>query len=200
MITKSFAERYAGGRRKLKSVLIDVSSGEMLDPGEGAAVYFSRPRRNGFDSGGFFTMSQSAADAMAEMCVRHECGVGDMAVLFRLLSVLDQHNYLLVNQAALAKSLSLQRPNVSRSIRRLIELEVLLPGPKVGTHCTYRLNPLFGWKGPNKQHRVALAAEDGAARRRGLRLVDGGLAKRMEEVKMLRQMRLDDQHDEKRQG
>ena len=46
----------------------------------------------------------------------------------------------------------MNRHNVNRSIKKLIELGVILEGVKIGISRSYRLNPNFGWKG----HREAL--------------------------------------------
>ena len=50
----------------------------------------------------------------------------------------------------------MQRQNVQRSIKRLMELGVILEGVKIGVSRSYRLNPSFGWKGSAKGHREAL--------------------------------------------
>ena len=50
----------------------------------------------------------------------------------------------------------MNRHNVNRSIKKLIELGVILEGVKIGISRSYRLNPNFGWKGSAKGHREAL--------------------------------------------
>ena len=50
----------------------------------------------------------------------------------------------------------MNRHNVNRSIKKLIELGVVLEGVKIGVSRSYRLNPNFGWKGSAKGHREAL--------------------------------------------
>ena len=51
----------------------------------------------------------------------------------------------------------MNRHNVNRSIKKLIELGVVLEGVKIGVSRSYRLNPNFGWKGSAKGHREAPA-------------------------------------------
>ena len=58
-----------------------------------------------------------------------------------------------MNQAEIARDLGMQRQNVQRSIKRLMELGVILEGVKIGVSRSYRLNPSFGWKGSAKGHR-----------------------------------------------
>ena len=51
----------------------------------------------------------------------------------------------------------MNRHNVNRSIKKLIELGVILEGVKIGISRSYRLNPNFGWKGSAKGHRECSA-------------------------------------------
>ena len=44
----------------------------------------------------------------------------------------------------------MNRHNVNRSIKKLIELGVILEGVKIGISRSYELNPNFGWKGSAK--------------------------------------------------
>ena len=61
-----------------------------------------------------------------------------------------------VNQAEVSEQVGMNRHNVNRSIKKLIELGVILEGVKIGISRSYRLNPNFGWKGSAKGHREAL--------------------------------------------
>ena len=64
------------------------------------------------------------------------------------------------NDDACSKQFNRQRHEgyvgVNRSIKKLIELGVILEGVKIGISRSYRLNPNFGWKGSAKGHREAL--------------------------------------------
>ena len=44
----------------------------------------------------------------------------------------------------------MHRQHVQRSIKRLIQLGIILEGVKIGISRSYRLNPSFGWKGSAK--------------------------------------------------
>ena len=50
----------------------------------------------------------------------------------------------------------MHRQHVQRSIKRLIQLGIILEGVKIGISRSYRLNPSFGWKGSAKGHREVL--------------------------------------------
>jgi biotin operon repressor len=75
----------------------------------------------------------------------------------KLLSVLDYENLIQVSQADIARELDMHRQHVQRSIKRLLELGIVLEGVRIGISRSYRLNPNFGWKGSAKGHREALA-------------------------------------------
>lgn len=126
---------------------IDQETGEVV---EGFVAYVVPKRKNGFQKG-WFAMSQDALSILKQ--VKH---LDDTRVLFSLLEVLDYENLIQVNQAEIARELGMQRQNVQRSIKRLMDLGVILEGVKIGVSRSYRLNPSFGWKGSAKSHREAL--------------------------------------------
>ncbi|MGR4693219.1 winged helix DNA-binding protein, partial [Escherichia coli] len=87
-------------------------------------------------------------------------------VLMMLLASLDYENFIQVAQADIAEKLEMQKTNVSRSIKGLINLGVIIEGPKIGRSKSYRLNPQFGWKGTVSNHKKAL--------KNGLSVIQGG--------------------------
>jgi len=64
-----------------------------------------------------------------------------------LIGTIGLGNYVYVNQAELARELRIQRADASRAIKRLIELGILLQGPKSGRSNTYMVNPAFCFSG-----------------------------------------------------
>ncbi len=72
----------------------------------------------------------------------------DLRVLWMLVGILDQENWIEIHQARLAKQMStsehqIKPSQVSRSVGHLVEHGLLLKGE----FRTYRLSPSFGWKG-----------------------------------------------------
>ena len=100
---------------------------------------------------------------------RHE---GYVAMLARL----DYENLIQVNQAEVSEQVGMNRHNVNRSIKKLIELGVILEGVKIGISRSYRLNPNFGWKGSAKGHREALHEHLKVIKIRGRRAHGAALA------------------------
>lgn len=112
-------------------------------------------------------MAQGPLKALAK------ADLGDEArrVLFAVLAELDFENWININQSQLAAEIGLERQNFGRGLKKLINEEIVLEGPKVGRNGTYRLNPLFGWRGSAKGHVNALQERMKA---RGMSVVTGG--------------------------
>ena len=116
---------------------VDESTGEVL----GGFVAVVRPRqKSAFER--HFTMNQSALLILANTLNGEQ-----LRVLLALLAELDYENFIQVAQADIAEKLNINKVNVSRSVKALIDVGVIFEGPKVGRSKTYRLNEQFGWKG-----------------------------------------------------
>ena len=151
--------------RKISS--IDVETGEILNY---AIVAVRQKLGNGFCDG-WLAMAQNAL----EMLATSDLQGADLRVLMMLLARLDFENYICISQTELAEALGMKQPNVSRSIKKLLELGILLDGPRFGRVRTYRLNPAYGWRGSAKNHRKALRAAE-KAKKAGFTIHDGGKA------------------------
>ena len=127
---------------------IDHQTGEVV---EGFVAYVVPKRKNGFQKG-WMAMAQEAMMILAQSNLTGN----DMKVMWAMLARLDYENLIQVNQAEVAEQVGMNRHNVNRSIKKLIELGVVLEGVKIGVSRSYRLNPNFGWKGSAKGHREAL--------------------------------------------
>ncbi len=106
-------------------------------------------------------MNQAALELLAKTLTGEQ-----FKVLMMLLASLDYENFIQVAQADIAEKLEMQKTNVSRSIKGLINLGVIIEGPKIGRSKSYRLNPQFGWKGTVSNHKKAL--------KNGLSVIQGG--------------------------
>lgn len=139
-------------------VQIDKATGEEV----GGFVAVIRPKqRSAFER--HFTMNQSALLMLANSLNGEQ-----LKVLLAMLAELDYENFIQVAQADIADVLQINKVNVSRSIKAILELGVIIQGPKVGRSFSYRLNPQFGWKGTANNHRKAL--------RNGLSVIQGGIS------------------------
>lgn len=139
-----------------KVTQVDLETGEDL----GGFVAVVRPKqKSAFER--HFTMNQAALELLAKTLTGEQ-----FKVLMMLLASLDYENFIQVAQADIAEKLEMQKTNVSRSIKGLINLGVIIEGPKIGRSKSYRLNPQFGWKGTVSNHKKAL--------KNGLSVIQGG--------------------------
>lgn len=141
---------------KIKQVNSDT--GEVLD---GVLVWMPKKRVSPFER--HFTMNQDALKILA-----NKLNYEQFRVLMMLMADLDYENYIQITQQDIADSLDMQKSNVSRAVKGLLELQIVLEGPKVGRSKTYRLNEQFGWKGSVSNHKKAL--------KNGLSVINGGRA------------------------
>lgn len=116
-------------------------------------------------------MAQGALDLLAKSNLTGT----DFKVLMKLLGQLDFDNLIQIEQAEIARQLGMHRPDVNKSIKRLVELGSLLEGPRIGRSRTYRLNPDYGWKGSAKSH---IKAVSDRAEKAGLKVHEGGKGKK----------------------
>ncbi|HIH9769077.1 MULTISPECIES: hypothetical protein [Klebsiella] len=110
-----------------------------------------------------FTMNQDALRILAKELTGEQ-----FKVLMLMLADLDYENFIQIAQADIADTLGMQKTNVSRAVRALLDVGVIFEGPKVGRSKTYRLNEQFGWKGTASNHKKAL--------KNGLSVIQGGRA------------------------
>ena len=111
---------------------IDSETGEIID---GFVAYVVPKRKNGFGQG-WLAMAQNGAEILAQS----NLSGNDFKVLMKLLSVLDYENLIQVSQADIARELDMHRQHVQRSIKRLLELGIVLEGVRIGISRSYRLN------------------------------------------------------------
>ena len=126
---------------------IDHQTGEVV---EGFVAYVVPKRKTDFRKDGWQWLRNQMMLAQSNLTGN------DMKVMWAMLARLDYENLIQVNQAEVAEQVGMNRHNVNRSIKKLIELGVVLEGVKIGVSRSYRLNPNFGWKGSAKGHREAL--------------------------------------------
>lgn len=112
-------------------------------------AYLTKPRKNRLGVN-WVAVFQTALEWLATENLQNQ----EYRVLMYLMSKLDFDNYLRITQTTIADALQMQRNNVSRAIKGLIDHDILCTGPKVGTAKTYRLNPHMAHKGRNLQQTI----------------------------------------------
>jgi Fe2+ transport system protein FeoA len=146
----------------------DLNSGlyELVDEsGEAQPVYLHAPnKRKGLDRlGGWVIGWQEATMNLAQ---EKSLNLTDHRVILVLQAKLDFDNWIRLSHSEIGDLLDVKRPNISTSMKKLLEMGIILPGPSVKAVRTYRLNPALAWKGDIKTGYKE--------RRKNLKLIQGG--------------------------
>lgn len=142
----------------------DLETGEVED---GALVWIPKKTQSQFGDR-WFQMAQSTLQMMNKE--RKALGLEGFVVFHALLARLDWQNFIQVSQTEIAKEVEMKTSNVSRAMKKLLDLGFVRQGPKVGKSYTYQLHPELAWKGGNKPHFHARES----ARREGWQIIEGG--------------------------
>ena len=91
----------------------------------------------------WIVLYQDAAGWLAQQNLTGE----QFKVLHVLFGKLDFDNYLRISRQEIAEIIAIQPVSVSRAMKKLKELEIIIEGPPAGKFKTYRLNPYIAHKG-----------------------------------------------------
>ncbi|CCQ65218.1 Tagatose-6-phosphate kinase / 1-phosphofructokinase [Crocosphaera watsonii WH 0402] len=127
--------------------LTDLNTGEVF---LGLAVPQKKKYPREIQEDGFYTMFSFGTELIAQI---EGLNGTDYRVLFQLLSHLEFENWINVSHQMIANELGVNRVNVSRAIKKLVEKEIIEKhkDPSDGRRIKYRLNPVHGWMGDAKQ-------------------------------------------------
>ena len=113
-------------------------------------VYFQPPKKRTYNAR-WLLLWQDGSDIgvsmMEQALMEKPLTQTEYRVRDYLLGTIGIGNYVYVNQAEVARELRLLRHKVCLAIKRLIELEILIQGPKSGRSNTYMVNPAFCFSG-----------------------------------------------------
>lgn len=137
-----------------KRVVIDTSDGQEYY----TAVDLSRKVSRSPFGKRWCKMSLAGYDRLAQF----DFTLTDVRVLFTVLSSMENAHQVYVNQASIARHIKSYPPHVSKSLKRLVELDILRKTPgTMGKFTIYHLNPRFAWYGgDNEQHFKSLKEWD----------------------------------------
>jgi hypothetical protein len=135
------------------------------EDGRAQPVFLFAPKRHAVEGAGDWIISWQ--DSLMTLAKDRRLNLTDWRVIAVLQARLDYDNWIRISHSEIGLEIDVARPNVSKSMKRLTEIGVLLVGPSSGNITTYQLNPTFGWKGGLRK---------GAKERRAaLRLIKGGM-------------------------
>lgn len=138
---------------------IDLETGEVFD---GAFVFVGRKIKSPYGSE-WMAINQNF---LQEFAARKDVGEQALRVFLYLNARIDFENLIQVPQIEISEALKMDKTNVNKAMKKLIDLGIVLRGPRIGRSSTYRLNPMAGWKG--KVHNLNKALD---RHHRGLRVV-----------------------------
>lgn len=128
-------------------------------------VYLYAPGKQDYSStaGGWVVSWQEGTMLLAK---NKRLTLTDWRVMAVLHARLDFENWIRLSHSEIGEQIDVARPHITNSMKRLLDLCVVLPGPSVKQVKTYRLNPVYAWKGDLKQ--------GATERRRQLKVLTGG--------------------------
>lgn len=109
---------------------------------EGYFVYVTYSKAKITGNRWFMTFQDSLANIAEDKEITGET----LRVYMLALSELEFENYITIKQVAIAEKLGMQKTNVSRAMKQLVDKGIILK-VKEGTTTGYKLNPHYGWKG-----------------------------------------------------
>jgi len=89
--------------------------------------------------------------SLLAMCKDKRLTGTDLRVRDYMFCKVGMDNCVHVNQSEAAEYLGIARPHVCESIKKLIELEIVLEGPSEGKFRSYQINPLIAHRGSLKK-------------------------------------------------
>lgn len=120
-------------------------SDENQDP---IQAYFTPPKKQKYHAKWLLMWQDETGMSMQEQAeLDHPLTQTEYRVRDWLIGEIGIGNYVFVNQSEVGRRLRIDRAHVSHAIKRLIELGILLVGPKSGRSNTYMVNPAFCFSG-----------------------------------------------------
>lgn len=112
-------------------------------------AYFTPPKKKNYPIR-WLTLWQSESEIGVSMTEQAKQGLltqTDYRVRDYLMGTIGIGNCVFVNQAEVARDLSVRKASVCESIKRLCEMGILVKGPKSGRSNTYMVSPAFCFAG-----------------------------------------------------
>lgn len=130
--------------------LVDRETGEKVEGGVPVYVQQGKQRMKirWYDKE-YMLMFQDSVDKLAE---DPDMTGEAWRVLMKMVAKLGMKNWVHVEQKTLAEELKMQKTNVSRAVKKLLEKGIIEEGPRIGKSKSYRLSVDLGWKGAGQEY------------------------------------------------
>lgn len=137
-------------QRRLKQM--DARTGEILE--DGTLVYLPPKYKNAFTKG-WIAMNQE--NAYLEL-IDANCSGAVWRVWGIILTNTGFQNEVTATQREMADRVGMAPSNFNNALSKLIDMGIVLKGPKRGRNAALYVNPKYGWKGKGRNHQAALDA------------------------------------------
>ena len=136
---------FMGDRRYVKG----LASVWPADDGQAPIqAYFTPPQKKSYNAQWLLLWQDETGMSMQEQAkMERPLTQTEYRVRDWIIGEIGIGNYVYINQSEVGRELKITRSHVSEAIKRLIELEILLQGPKSGRSNTYMVNPAFCFSG-----------------------------------------------------
>lgn len=123
---------------------VNINTGEILGPAGTYRKMYKSDEFSGIYNKGWSVMSSAPYIALAK---DKDLTLTSINILHYMLGTIGYGNIVTVTQKDIVEALGIAQGHVSKSIKLLVEKEILLKYKKVGNGWTYRLNPTYGYRG-----------------------------------------------------
>ena len=113
-------------------------------------VYLTKPKAKKYDARWLLLWQDEAEKtgvSMLEQAIDGALNLTDYRVRDYLLCKVGIGNFVHFNQSEASRALQIDQANVSRSIKKLVDMGIVLEGPKAGKFRTYQVNPALAFSG-----------------------------------------------------
>jgi hypothetical protein len=131
-----------------RAIMVDAESGEVLD---GGMPLIDRQKSKHYWGDYFVTLFQGSLRAVVPKLSGEEARV----LLYLASTIGIDNEWKVLNQREIAEEIEMHQPNVSRALKELARMNVVLKGARIGKGHAYSLNPHLGWRGNFKKHAPA---------------------------------------------
>lgn len=152
------SERYTNRLQKAIDQIPEGGiKGTLFDHDSDAAlpVYLAKPKNRTYNArwGIMFLTDdtdenyEESGVSLFEQSVAGQLNLTDYRVRDYVFCRLGIGNFVHFNQSEASRKLGIAQPHISKSIKKLVQLGILLEGPKNGKFCTYQVNPAVIYAG-----------------------------------------------------
>ena len=113
-------------------------------------VYMVKPKKRDYKARWVVMWTEEAEGtglSILEQAANKELNATDFRVRDYIMCKAGIGNFVHISQSDASKWLGIAQPHISTSIKKLIRLGIVLPGPSAGKFKSYQINPAFVYVG-----------------------------------------------------